>query len=42
VCTGLAFSSYTVVIICLIRVLLSETDSKEEGIEKVPIKTFGK
>jgi hypothetical protein len=35
VCIRIAFSSYIVAVVCLIHVLLSETDNNEEGIEKV-------
>jgi hypothetical protein len=35
---GIAFSSYIVVVVYLIHVLLSETDNNEAGIEEV----FGK
>jgi hypothetical protein len=34
VCIGIVFSPYTVVVVCLIHVLLSETDNNE-GVEKV-------
>jgi hypothetical protein len=34
-CIGIAFSPYTVAVICLMHVLLSETDNSEKGIEKV-------
>jgi hypothetical protein len=35
VCIGIAFSPYIVAVVCLIHVLLSETDNNEEEIEKV-------
>jgi hypothetical protein len=35
VCTGIAFSPYIVAIVCLLHVLLSETDNNEEGIENI-------
>jgi hypothetical protein len=34
-CTGIVFSPYTVAVVCLIHVLLSQTDNNEEGIQKV-------
>jgi hypothetical protein len=34
-CVGIAFSPYIVTVVCLIHVLLSETDNNEEGIEEV-------
>jgi hypothetical protein len=37
---GIAFSFYIVAAVCLIRVLLFETDNSEEGIEKVFIKSL--
>jgi hypothetical protein len=35
VCIGIAFPPYIVAIVCLVHVLLSETDNNEEGTEKV-------
>jgi hypothetical protein len=35
VCIGIAFCPYIVAVVCLIHVLLSETDNNEKGIEKV-------
>jgi hypothetical protein len=35
VCIGIGFSPHIVAVVCLICVLLSETDNDEEGIEKV-------
>jgi hypothetical protein len=35
VCIKIAFSPYIVAVVCLIHVLLSETDNNEEGIEIV-------
>jgi hypothetical protein len=35
VCIGIAFPPYIVAVVCIIHVLLSETDNNEEGIEKV-------
>jgi hypothetical protein len=32
---GITFPPYIVAVVCLIHVLLSETDNNEEGIEKV-------
>jgi hypothetical protein len=34
-CIRIAFSPYIVAVVCLIHVLLSETDNNEEEIEKV-------
>jgi hypothetical protein len=31
---GIAFSLYVAAVVCIIHVLLSETDNNEEGIEK--------
>jgi hypothetical protein len=42
VCIGIAFSPYIVVVVCIIHVLLSETDNNEEGIEKVFYKSLWK
>jgi hypothetical protein len=38
---GIALSLYIVAVVCLIHVLLSETDNNEEGIEKVFKKACG-
>jgi hypothetical protein len=35
VCIGIAFTPYTVAVVCLRHVLLSEIDNNEEGIKKV-------
>jgi hypothetical protein len=35
VCIGIAFSPYTVAVVCLMHVFLSETDNNEEVTEKV-------
>jgi hypothetical protein len=40
VCIGIAFSPYIVAVVCLMHVLLSETDNNGEGIEKVFDKTM--
>jgi hypothetical protein len=34
VCIGITFTPYTVTVVCLIHVLLYETDNNEEGIKK--------
>jgi hypothetical protein len=35
VCIGIAFSPYIVAVVCLIHVLLSETDNNKGGIQKI-------
>jgi hypothetical protein len=40
VCLGIAFSLYIVAVVFIIHILLSETGSNEETIEKVSVKSL--